>query len=421
MRSIAIIGGGPAGFMAAIAAAEKSTGAGEPASVLVLDAAVPLATVLRTGGGRCNLAHATFGLKALAAQYPRGGKFLLSIFSRFGAQETIDWFQSRGLSLRQEEDGRLFPSSNRAEDVRDLLTAEARALGVRVRARSPVAGVRRAEGGFVLLTARGEERADRLVIATGGEGKNGHSATMPEGPAPSGHSFARNLGHTVTPLAPSLTALLTAERWTAGLAGLSLRGVRLIASYQGRAVADEQGDLLFTHGGISGPAAFRISSRCAFLPYSQGQPLCLQLCALPDLRSEEIEERIQDAAAARPRQQVLSLLQGLVPRSLAEVILSKAAAAGTLCGSQLSRALRKQIVSLLHRLPLAITGRERGGEMVTAGGVALSEVDPRTMESRLVPGLYFCGEALDIDGFTGGYNLQAAWSTGRIAGLAAFD
>jgi predicted Rossmann fold flavoprotein len=404
MARIAVIGGGPAGFMAAVFAANEGS------EVTVLDAGVPLATLLRTGGGRCNLANISFEGRELAAQYPRGGKFLLSAFARFGPREAMDWFQSRGCALVVEDEGRVFPRSGKAQEVRDLLEGEARRLGVRVHARAPVTGVTQAEAGFTLQTPRGAEGFDRIIIAAGGDWNDR---------AGSGYRLARSLGHTITPLAPALSALQTAEAWPGTLAGLTLRGARLTAEFQERRVADEQGGLLFTHMGISGPLAFRISSRCAFLPFSPSAPVRLQLTALPDRNAEEIEDFLLDANASRPRQQVASAVRLLVPRSLADVVLSLAGVDPDCAGAQLSREKRKAIARLIHRLPLTVTGRQTGEEMVTAGGVTLAEVDPRTMESRHIPGLYFCGEVLDIDGFTGGFNLLAAWSTGRLAGLAA--
>jgi predicted Rossmann fold flavoprotein len=406
MASIAIIGGGPAGFMAAIAAAETAP----DTAVEVLDAGVPLATVQRTGGGRCNLANAAFDMRELARQYPRGGAFLLSALSRFGAEDTMAWFQSHGLALAVEAEGRVFPRSGRAEDVRDLLAAEARRLGVRVRSQAAVSAIVRRGQGFTLHTARGEEPVDRVVLATGGDWRD---------PPESGYRLSRALGHATTPLAPSLCGLLTSDPWTGSLAGFSLQSAGLTARYGGRIVAEERGGLLFTHRGISGPLAFRIQSRTAFLPYSPNAPLQLQLSIMPDLNGAEVAAALSSALSAHPRQGLAAALKGLVPGKLGEVVASLAGADPSLQCSQLRKASRDACARLLHRLPLAAVGREQGGEMVTAGGVALVEVDPRTMQSRLVPGLFFCGEVLDVDGFTGGYNLQAAWSTGRMAGLAA--
>jgi predicted Rossmann fold flavoprotein len=410
MESVAVIGGGPSGIMAAITAAEG----GSP--VVVFDRAAPGATILRTGGGRCNLANAVFEAPLLAENYPRGGMFLISAFSRFGARETLTWFRGRGLPLVEEEEGRVFPASGRAADVRDLLLAEARRLGVRLRGGTAVRRLERTAQGFNVSPGRsgGAQAppvpASAVIIATGGDWK-----CLPG----SGYGLARSLGHSITALAPSLTALLASDRWTHGLSGVTLRRVRARAFFDGRRVADEIGDLLFTHRGISGPLALRISSRTAFLPLSGEAPIRLSLSLVPDLSPGQAEKDLQGALIAHPRQTVAAALGRYAPRSLALVLLGLAEVEPVTCCSQITRTQRMALGGLLCGLPLSVTGREKGSEMVSAGGVALDEVTPSTMESRLVPGLFFCGEVLDIDGFTGGFNLQAAWSTGYLAGLGA--
>jgi predicted Rossmann fold flavoprotein len=410
MDAVAVVGGGPAGLMAAVAAA----GAG--AGVTVFDAAAPGATILRTGGGRCNLANALSDPRELAACFPRGGKFLLSVFSRFGSPETLDWFRSRGLRLTVEDEGRVFPASGRAADVRALLLSEARRLGARMRGGTGVSGLERSGGGFHVLTAGGKgSRAapgcwQRVIVATGGSWKN---------PGGSGYRLAAGLGHTVTPLAPSLSALTAAERWLPDIAGVTIPQARATAQFEGRRAADEEGGLLFTHRGISGPLAFRISSRCAFLPIDRERPLRVTLRPVPGLFPGAAEAGLEQAAAAHPRQAVLTALGRWVPRSLGVALLGLAGVDPAAPCGQLSRRGRQAVAGLLCGLPITVTGREQGSEMVTAGGVQLDEVTPATMQSRLVPGLFFAGEILDVDGFTGGFNLQAAWSTGRLAGLAA--
>ena len=402
MRRIAVIGTGPAGIMAALTAA-----ADDGVTVDTWDAGVPLATILRTGGGRCNITNAEQDSRAFAGCYPRGGNFLISLLSRFGSSHTMEWFAQRGLPLVVEGEGRVFPRSGRAQSVRDVLSAEARRLGVTMKAQASVAAVRRVPGGFVL--AGSPDPYERLVIATGGDGKDGRR----------GYALARALGHTVTALAPSLTALVTAESWPSRAAGLTLPSARLQAFDGKRRIADERGSLLFTHTGITGPLAFRISSRCAFFPFSRQAPLRLVLRVLPDLGRDAIDAALVAAARDRPRLQAASALRALVPRSLALALPGLAGVDPSTPLGQLSRASRAALVSLLDQLPLEAVGTRPGAEMVTAGGISLDEVDPRTMESRIVPGLYFCGEVLDIDGYTGGYNLQAAWSTGHCAGLAS--
>ncbi len=459
MKRIAIIGGGPAGLMAAIAALEEGPGRGRgsraaPATpeVVVFDRGIPLATLLRTGGGRCNLANATFDNRRLAASYPRGSRFLLSAFARFGAHQTMEWFQDHGLALAVEEDGRVFPASQRASEVRDLLLAEARGLGVRLRSRCQVTGLTHHRGSFQLAVRRVHEeepepldagpdrpsgrtrvtlaslvgippravspepsptpgeRFDAVILATGGDSAD---------PEDSGYRLARGFGHSVTPLVSSLTALATTERWPANLAGLTLRDARVVARLGSRTVADERGSLLFTHRGISGPLAFRISSHAAFLRYGAAAPLQLQVSLYPEGDEATLERRVDEALARHPRRTVAAAMRGVVPRSMVPIVLEQAGVPGGRRTVQATREERRALARALLGIGLSVVGAEAEGEIVTAGGIELHLVEQKTMESRIVPGLFFCGELLDIDGFTGGYNLQAAWTTGRLAGLGA--
>jgi predicted flavoprotein YhiN len=442
MKRIAIVGGGPSGFMAAIAAAgdgrtraDRAPGRPETSDVevVIFDRGAPLATLLRTGGGRCNLSNATYDARELVAAYPRGGKFLLSAYARFGAKKTMAWFEEHGLPLAVEGGGRVFPASRRASEVRDLLVALARQHGVRVLARHAVSRIVRRSGSFQLMvtdlaaappagrlrTARwtapqgpheSVEAFDAVVIATGGD------STDPEG---SGYRFARAFGHSITRMAPALTALVTAEQWPSQVSGLTLPDARIRARFQSKTVADERGSLLFTHRGISGPLAFRVSSRCVFLPYDGRQPLELALSIFPDDGTAELARRLDSALARHPRQSVSAVLRGLVPRSLASLVLEKERILPTRQAAQVSRDDRAALVRAIGEVPLTVTAAQGEGEIVTAGGIELHLVEQRTMESRIVPRLFFCGEVLDIDGFTGGFNLQAAWTTGRLAGLGA--
>ncbi len=442
MKRIAIVGGGPAGFMAAIAAGGDGpprpgrppvTPSSHDLEVVIFDRGAPLATLLRTGGGRCNLANATPDARELATAYPRGSKFLLSAYARFGAKKTMAWFEEHGLPLAVEAGGRVFPASRRASDVRDLLLSLAAARGARVLARHAVHRIARRAGAFQVTVAdlaavppagrllagrpsapprpsESTETFDAVIIATGGDSSD---------PEWSGYRLARAFGHSVTRMAPALTALVTAERWPGEAAGLTLPDVRITARFQDRVVADERGSLLFTHRGISGPLAFRISSRCAFLPYDGGSPLALVLSLFPDDGSADVARRLDTALARSARRTVAAVLRGLVPRPLAALVLGQLGILAVRQAAQVSRDDRTALARAIAAVPLTVTAAEAEGEIVTAGGIELHLVEQRTMESRIVPRVFFCGEVLDIDGFTGGYNLQAAWTTGRLAGLGA--
>jgi hypothetical protein len=402
MLRVVVVGGGPAGFMAAIAAA----GAGTQAAVSIYDAGTPLATLRRTAGGTCNLTNAGSGPSELSAQYPRGGKFLVPAFTRFGPVETMAWFRRRGLPLVVKDGGRVFPRSGRATDVRAVLEGEARRLGVRIRARHAVTGISRGDASFTVTTSRGEMEADRIIIATGGG-------------CAEGYEMARSLGHAVTPLASSLTDLVTEETWPLRLAGIAVPAARMVGMFAGRRVAEETGSLLFTSEGLSGPLAFHVSARSAFLPVSASRPLLLQLSVHPRTGSQDYEQALMAACSERPRQLVATTLRAFLPRAVADVVLELTGVDPSLSGCELTREKRRALARCADRIPLTVVERKNGEEAVTAGGVALDDVDQKTMESRVVAGLHFCGEVLDIDGFTGGFNLQAAWSTGMLAGLAA--
>jgi len=408
---IAIIGGGAAGFMAAVTAAERG------ASACLYERGRALASVLRTGGGRCNITNSVPDRGALAAQYPRGEHFLLSVFSRFSNLDAVKWFESRGLPLAEEEGGRIFPASRDARDVRDLFLALASRTGVELREETPVLGVAGGTEGFLVASAGGREAFRAVVVATGGRTAPG-AADAVSGTA-SGYDIARGFGHAVGELRPALAALRTQDSWFRGLSGLTVPSACIRASFRGRRVAEEEGSLLFTHTGVSGPLAFRISSRCAFLPYGPEEPLALALDLVPDIPEHGMEAQLTRLLAENPRRRLSTVLRAWAPQSLLAALLGGAGLDGEKPCAQVGRVERRKTVEALKRAPLAACGTERGGEMVTAGGVSLDEVRPATMESRRVKGLYFCGEVLDIDGFTGGFNLQAAWSTGFLAGAAA--
>jgi predicted Rossmann fold flavoprotein len=373
---IAVIGGGAAGFMAALGAAESAPGR---LAVLVLDAGTPLAKLLATGGGRCNLTNATFDPRALAANYPRGEYFLRSVFTRWGPGETMDWFRARGLALKTEAGGRVFPASDRAEEVRDLLLGQARKSGVVVRARTPATGLRRDGNGFLLLAGKDEIRSRRVILATGGD--PGHRSM-------SGYNLAQALGHAVTPLRPSLTGLMTAVPGHGVPAGVTLADAAATAIFGGKKVASVRGGFLFTHRGISGPLALEVSSRCAFIDFGPKTTLALEINLLPELSREEMERKLEEDFQAQPKRSVINALAGLVPRALAQVLLADTGVDAAKPSGELSRNSRRTILDRITRFRLTVTGRERGGEMVTAGGVVLDEVDQKGMESKLAPGLH---------------------------------
>lgn len=398
MTSIAIIGGGPAGFMAAIAAKENN-----PAlEITIFDKSDMMKTILYTGNGRCNLANATFDTKELASNYPRGEKFLYSIFSRFGVNDTLEWFKKHGIEVYTQEDSRIFPKTNEASTVREMFLERARKLGIKLNARIEIKSVSKDEHGFIVFADK-RYRFDKIIIATGGNIKNIE---------PNGYSYAESLGHSITELKPALSSLSIKDKRFASLSGVSIQDVEMWIEPKKKF----SGGFVFTHKGISGPVVYKISSVYAYSNYSQNEPLPVKVNFVPAMTQEELEKDILKECEVNSKKCISNIIKKFVPQSLAEKLLTINGIDFEIKASVLNKVQRKVIVKFLSEMPLDAVGTVPDGEIVTAGGVKLKDVNPKTMESKITEGLYFCGEVLDIDGFTGGFNLQACWSTGHIVG-----
>lgn len=384
--SVAIIGSGPAGCMCAYFASANN-------DVTLFDSSSPLSTLLYTGGGRCNLAYAEYDFKELVKFYPRGEKFLFSIFSRFCTGDTIDFFNQIGVDTYTQDDLRIFPTSNSAKDVREKFLNN---LTNQKKCKFKKEKVQKVEqaNDFVLKTEGNKYNFDKVVIATGGH---------------AGFKIAQELGHTIVPPKPALTGLITAENFKE-LQGLSLKNVNAQIYCQGKKFAQVQDDLLFTHEGISGPLAYKISSICARLDYSKGDPLLLKLETLKD------ELDLQYMLNSNPKKDIKNLIAELVPKSLAEYILKANNIEFDKKCCEINGKIRDSILTYLKEFEINVVSPAKNGEVVTSGGISLNEIDSKTMESKLINGIYFCGEVIDIDGFCGGFNLQNCWSTGFTAG-----
>ena len=401
---IAIIGGGPAGFMAAISAAENSD---IPLSIDIIEKNDPLKTILYTGGGRCNITNAIYDYKELASNYPRGEKFLYSAFSKFGLKETINWFNKHGAQLYTQDDNRVFPKSDDANTIRDILIKRARELNINIKAHTPVLAIEYNNGKFIVNTGKSIEEYDKLIISTGGNYKS----------RPSGYDFAIKLGHKVTKLKPSLSGLFIKEKWLSKLAGVTINNAEIKIFYKEKLISKKNGDFVFTHKGLSGPLAFKISSICAFLDYDEFNPLRLKINYIPERNVESLEKELLEEFDKNSKKDIQNILIKFCPKSLIQVLLESKQLDLDKKASQITKEERKIILKLLTENELSFVSTVPDGEIVTAGGIELNEINPKTMESKLIKGLYFCGEILNIDGFTGGFNLQAAWSTGYIAGI----
>lgn len=397
----AIVGAGAAGLMTAIVAAEAAPGL----RVALLDgAAKPGAKILVSGGGRCNVTHRAVGPADFFTGAPRP---LARVLAAFPVARTVEFFESCGVRLKTEEDGKLFPVDDRARTVLEALLARARRAGVVLHARRRVEGLSRAEGGFVLATAAGPLAARRVVLATGGR-------SLPKtGSDGGGYALAVGLGHSLTATVPALAPLVFEGTFHAGLAGLSLP-VELTLREEGRVTARIAGPMLWTHFGVSGPAPMNLSRVWEFACAAGRRPT-VEASFVPGQSFIEVERRLLEAASAHPTRTVTRTLAAWVPERLAAAL----AADSGMTLARLTRDGRRALVRALTAFPLPVV-RSRGYTYAeaTAGGVPLTEIDPKTMESRKVPGLHLVGEMLDVDGRIGGFNFQWAWAGGFVAGRA---
>jgi predicted Rossmann fold flavoprotein len=366
-RRVIVVGGGAAGFFTAITAAEAG------ADVTILEKSADFLHKVRiSGGGRCNLTHACFDPRELATRYPRGSKELIGPFQRFQPRDTIEWFESRGVKLKTEPDGRIFPVTDSSETIVDCLVNSAKRTGVKLVTNHPVHQL---------------PEADCVLIATGGY-RQGDSLVA---------------GHTIEPPVPSLFTFRLATPWN--LAGITVPEVEVYAEG-----IRQRGALLFTHTGMSGPAILRLSAWGARQLHSCNYQFPLRINWLPGHNVPTELEELRRAHGAK-----LVANTPLLPVRLWEQLVGNT----EVRWSKFSRAQQHRLVQQLTRTEVQVTGKSTNKEeFVTCGGVRLSEVNFKTMESRIRPNLYFAGEVLDIDAITGGFNFQAAWTTGWIAGNA---
>lgn len=407
---VGIIGGGAAGLMCAATLLEAAPGA----EVFLIERNDGLGKkVIISGGGRCNVTTGYQDVKTVLTKYPRGGKFLTSAMHAFPPGAVYEWFEAHGVPLKVQEDMRVFPVSDDGHDIVRVFEELFRGNKVRVMLNAAAAQVERKGGGFA-ISLRGHDEpllVDRLVLTTGGQ------AYRHTGSTGDGYAFAAALGHRITPLAPSLNAFFTRETWPRELAGLSFPHASISAA-RGKG-SSFTGPFLFTHKGVSGPAVFALSSLVAFEAYDAAQPLPVAIDLFPDETAETLLGRLEARIDEHGSKRFANVLATLVPKSLADVAARELGLTQDKPSSQVAKKDRRRAVAWLKGIPLHVVQRGAGDEFVTAGGVALDEVDPKTMQSKLCPGLFFAGEILDVDGFTGGFNLQASWAAGRLAGMHA--
>ena len=406
-KQIVVVGGGAAGMMAAICAAEQG------ASVTLLEPNERLGKKLNiTGKGRCNVTN-NADLETLLANTPKNGKFLYSAFSRFDGRDTMAFFEELGVPLKTERGNRVFPVSDRAFDISGALERRLKALRVTL-VRDRAVHLEIEEGTVCgVLGERREYPAQAVILATGGVS---YPATGSTG---EGHRMAAEAGHTVTPLRGSLVPLREQGNLCARMQGLSLRNVSLTVFENDKKIYTDFGEMLFTHFGVSGPL---VLSASAHMRRFEKKKYRLEIDLKPALDEQQLDKRLLSDFTKYANSDFCNALGDLLPQKLIPVVVGLTEIPPHQKVHDLTKEQRRELLRLLKHFPIAIAGPcPVTDAIITSGGVKVGEINPATMESKLVKGLYFSGEVIDVDAYTGGFNLQIAWATGRAAGLAAAE
>lgn len=403
---VAVIGAGAAGLMAGLRAAECG------ARVLVLEKnRRPGVKILMSGGTRCNVTHATDN-RGIVSAYGPPGRFLHSALASFGVEETLAFFAGEGVATKVEETGKVFPVSDKASDVLAALVGRLARSGATLVLDEAVRDLDREDTGFMLHTSCQIRRAGRVILTTGGQSYPGSGTTG------DGYALAAKFGHTIVPPRPALVPITVAVPWVAELRGVTVGDVGVRVLEGGKSLIGRRGSLLFAHFGLSGPVILDVSRVVSGHPSPAS--LAVEVDFVPGVAEAELDERLRVETASEGKKLLAGIVANHVQRRLADVLVREAGLAIDRRAAALSRADRGKLVAGMKRLRLPVTGTLGFGRAeVTAGGVALDEVDSRTMRSMRVANLYLAGEVLDLDGPIGGYNFQAAWSTGWLAGERA--
>ncbi|WP_112181684.1 MULTISPECIES: NAD(P)/FAD-dependent oxidoreductase [Paraliobacillus] len=409
---VTVIGGGPSGLMAAIAAAENG------ATTLLIDKGSKLGKKLAiSGGGRCNVTN-RLPQDELIKHIPGNGRFLYSAFSVFNNYDIIDYFENLDVPLKEEDHGRMFPVSNSAKDVVNSLLKQLDDLKVTVKKNTPVFSVEYGDEAHTITLETGEKiQSKSVVIAVGGK------AVPYTGSTGDGYKWAEEAGHTITDLYPTEVPLLSNETFIKEklLQGLALRDINLsVLNPKGKKIITHRMDMLFTHFGVSGPAVLRCSQYVVKELKKGATNVIMEIDALPDQKEEKIIDQISSDLNDNSKKSVRNILKGIVPERYLDYLLSKNDIESDIKGANISR---EKIISFVHDLKYfqiqIYDSQPIEKAFVTGGGVSIKEIVPNTMQSKIMHGLYFCGEILDIHGYTGGYNITSALVTGRVAGMHA--
>ena len=401
---LAVIGGGPAGMMCAITAAERGL------RVTLLEPNQKLGRKLRiTGKGRCNITN-NCGVREFMANIPGDGRFLYSAVNRFGMKEVMAFFEERGLPLKTERGNRVFPVSDNANDVAGLLTRQCEKSGVRI-LHTAAKDILVSDGAVIgVVTGEGQLSCRAAAICTGG-------LSYPlTGSTGAGYRMAEKLGHTVTPRRPSLVPLESNDSWCAEMQGFALKNVTLSAYEDDKLIYRELGEMLFTHFGVSGPLVLSASAKMRHMGEKRYR---LEIDLKPGLDEKKLDARILRDFEKYSNKEFKNALGELAGRTMIPVLIRLSGIPEDTKVNGITREQRQRLLHLFKAFPVSVRGTRPIDEaIVTAGGVSTKEINPRTMESKLVRGLYFAGEVLDLDAYTGGFNLQIAWSTGYVAGIS---
>jgi hypothetical protein len=405
MTKIVVIGGGAAGFFAAINAAELALKNGKPAQVQILEASnLILKKVRISGGGRCNVTHNLFDIRAFCERYPRGAKELNSPFHTFQAQDTVQWFKNRGVNLVAEEDGRMFPETNTSETIIECFLDSAKKSNVEIKLNHKVDSVSKTENGQFLIQIRNLEpiQAEKVMIATG-------SSAF-------GYQLAEGLGHTMTEMAPSLFSFKITDPLISELPGLSFENVEVKLLIENEKPFKERGPLLITHWGLSGPAVLKISAWAAREMLHSNYQGTLKVNWTGFERIDAVIEVLKKLKTEGQKSQIQNIYPEFLAKRFWLKILEKSNVSLEKRWADVSNKDLQSLSESLFSTELKIQGKNRyKDEFVECGGVALNEINFKKMESKICPGLYFAGEVLDIDGITGGFNFQNAWTGAWIA------
>jgi hypothetical protein len=397
---VAVLGGGAAGFFAAISYRQYHPDA---TVVLYEKSDKLLAKVKVSGGGRCNVTHACFSVSQLVKNYPRGEKALRKSFEIFNVTDTVQWFESRGVKLKTEDDGRMFPVTDNSQTIIDCLITEARKVGVLIKTRSPVAGIERIQDGFSLrFSDNSEKKFDKVIVATGGS------------PRLEGFDWLKKLGHTIEPPVPSLFTFNIPGNDITSLMGVAIENA---AVWIEKTKLKQYGPVLITHWGLSGPAVLKLSAFGARILNELQYNFIAHVNWLGEMNEEETRTQIAEELKNSHLKKIRNSKPFDIPSRLWFYLLEQSGISEDTRWTDLKKEHRHRLIKYLTNHEFEVKGKTTfKEEFVTCGGVSLSDVNMQTMESRVCPGLYFVGEVLDIDGVTGGFNFQAAWTTGFLAG-----